>query len=102
MNGKVLEEVGRGVFHRSVWLLTRRNRAAGKCGRVTLHIVKSLHGAKFSWEANGYFFRKARNSPHFMGPEGSLPLSQQHANDLYPQPDPVPLISVSNLSFMQF
>jgi len=39
MNGKVLEEVGRDVFHRSVWLLAWRNRAARKRGRVTLHIV---------------------------------------------------------------
>ena len=36
---KVLEEFGRGVFHRSVWLLARRKRAAGKRGRVPLHIL---------------------------------------------------------------
>ena len=40
MNGMVLEDVGRGVFHRSIWLLARRNRAAGKRGRVTLHIIR--------------------------------------------------------------
>jgi hypothetical protein len=39
INGKVLEKAGRGVFHRSVWLLARRNRAAGKRGQAMLHIV---------------------------------------------------------------
>jgi hypothetical protein len=37
-----------------------------------------------------------------MGPEVSMPFAQQHANGPYPQPDPVPVISVSNLSFIQF
>jgi hypothetical protein len=37
-DGKVMEEVGRGVFHRSLWLLARKT-AAGKRGRCTLHIV---------------------------------------------------------------
>jgi len=47
MNGNVLGEVGRGVYHRSVWLLARRNRAAGKRGHVTLHIVS--HSMKKSF-----------------------------------------------------
>ena len=38
-----------------------------------------------SWEANR-FFSYSRNSPHFMGPEGSLPQSQVPATCPYPEP----------------
>jgi len=39
-----------------------------------------------SWEAN-MILSKLRNSPNFMGPEGSLPHSQAPTNSLYRKPD---------------